>query len=128
MEENRLFGDKFDFDAWVALARSDVGEFERQRQAWLERTIGEHGGDKIRLRGVQCRIDSEIRKANAQFSGLMLDSIFELNDHLNRFISDQSSFVEVRIVKDEAPSDGIALILAFRPIGSAQTGDERNRI
>lgn len=58
-----LLEEEFDFDFWAELARSDPEAFNRRRRELLEKAIRHSTSDKQRLRGLQCRIDLERKKA-----------------------------------------------------------------
>lgn len=54
----------FDFDQWLALAKSQPEDFEAKRLALIEQTIHSAPADmQQRLRGLQWRIDMERRRA-----------------------------------------------------------------
>ncbi len=80
----------YDFDAWAALAKSDPEGFELRRRELIEAAIQSRPGGERRLRGLQCRIDLERRKARTplkacfRLSALMWDSFVDLREGLNR--------------------------------------------
>jgi Protein of unknown function (DUF3135) len=74
--------EKFDFDAWMTLARADPEEFERRRRAAIERAISRASlRSQPRLRGLQWRIDMERERARTpmaaciRLSSMMWDSV-----------------------------------------------------
>ena len=88
--------DNFDFDEWAMLARTDPDEFEQRRRAVIESLISSSHNVR-RLRGLQCRIDLERRRAGTplksclRLSTLMWDAFMELNDSLNILVGNGST-------------------------------------
>jgi len=77
--------DNFDFDTWAMLARTAPDDFEQRRRAVIESQIS--SSDNVRrLRGLQWRIDIEIRRAHTplksclRLSTLMWDAFIDLNN------------------------------------------------
>jgi len=94
MDESQSFD--FDFDEWSMLARSDPEAFDRKRRETLWRVV--EGNENFRrLRGLQCRIDLERRRARTPLkaclclSDMMWNSFFELKDALNHAYADNKT-------------------------------------
>lgn len=85
--------DVFDFDSWAALAKYDQEAFEESRQERIREVIEKsvhNGGNGRRLRGLQCRIDMERRRARTplkaciRLSSMMWDSVVDLSETLEQ--------------------------------------------
>lgn len=80
----------FDFDEWSTLANTSPKEFEDRRHLAIEKVIAS-GTNVRRLRGLQCRIDLERRRARTplkaciRLSAMMWDSFLDCRDELNQF-------------------------------------------
>ncbi|WP_207061983.1 DUF3135 domain-containing protein [Motiliproteus sp. SC1-56] len=77
------------FDELKELARTDPQAFDRLRQTVCEEFINSiPAAHQRRLKGVQFRVNHEIRRAKTplagliKVSGMMHDSLHELSDHL----------------------------------------------
>lgn len=81
--------ENFDFDEWSTLASLSPQEFEDRRQSAIENVIA-HATNVRRLRGLQCRIDLERRRARTplkaciRLSAMMWDSFLDYRKALNR--------------------------------------------
>jgi hypothetical protein len=80
----------FDPDEWARLAREDPAEFERRKQAAVEGVIAQAPPHlKTRLRGLQSRVELELRRARTPLAGalrlqtLMWDQFEALRAALN---------------------------------------------
>lgn len=80
----------FDFDEWLALAKSSPEIFEQRRREYLHATILRNG-DTPRLKAMQSRIDLERVRARTPFKaclkiyGLMWDSFLHMDERLIEF-------------------------------------------
>lgn len=83
--------ENFDFDEWSSLAKIAPDEFETRRHRAIEQIIS-NGSNVRRLRGLQCRIDLERRRARTplqaclRLSSMMWDSFDECRSELNHFV------------------------------------------
>lgn len=81
--------ENFDFDEWSTLANMSPKEFEDRRHHAIENVIA-NGTNVRRLRGLQCRIDLERRRARTplkaciRLSSMMWDSFLEYRNELNQ--------------------------------------------
>ena len=106
-----MYSDLPDFDTMMAMHRDNPEELERLR-AELTGEVLKQAPDEIkrRLKGLQFRINMELRKAKTpqarciKMSSMMHDAFSELNHRLNHFGDDQ----------DEEPTRP-AQIIKFRP-------------
>lgn len=79
---------KFDFDDWSRLGSTDPERFEQIRQHALAGFLAARSNDR-RLRGLQCRIDLERRKARTplkaclMLSAMMWAKFYDLREVLN---------------------------------------------
>jgi len=63
---------EFDPQEWERLARNDRDEFDRRRRAAIDAVIAQApAGLQGRLRGLQCRVDLELRKAHTPLAGAL---------------------------------------------------------
>jgi len=93
--------DRFNFDAWAALARAAPDEFEQQRREMVEALISD-GSNIRRLQGLQSRIELERMRARTplkaclRLSTLMWDTFLDCRDALNAFAEqhDKSASVD----------------------------------
>ena len=86
----------FDIAEWQRLAQQDPGEFERRRQAsitaFIEQAPPEH---RVRLRGLQFRIDLERRRAKTplgaaiRLQSLMWERFGELREALMGLVNEE---------------------------------------
>lgn len=81
---------EFDAQEWARLAQEDPLEFQRRRQALIDSVIAQAPAPiQDRLRGLQCRVDLELRKARTPLAGalrlqtLMWDQFEQLRAALN---------------------------------------------
>ena len=105
----------FDFDEWVALAKTAPEDFEQRRRQCLDAVILRNG-DSCRLKAMQCRIDLErVRartpiKACIRIYGLMWDSFLHMDETLVGFL-----LSDLRDVNAPIPHTRQAKLLTFRP-------------
>lgn len=85
----QLIEREFDFNEWVALARTDPDGFARRRLAWIQEVISSaHENNHARLERLQFRIDAKRRlartsmKACLQLSSMMWNSFFDMKESL----------------------------------------------
>jgi hypothetical protein len=63
---------EFDPQEWESLARNDPDEFDRRRRAAIDAVIAcAPAALQDRLRGLQCRVDLELRKARTPLAGAL---------------------------------------------------------
>jgi hypothetical protein len=85
--------DKFDFDAWSKMAKTDPDKFEQLRRDVIDNYISSSSNIR-RLQGLQCNIDLErIRartslKACLRLSTLMWDAFMDMNNELNSYLKE----------------------------------------
>jgi len=105
----------FDFDYWVALARSDPKTFDLHRQEFIRAQIGRFPRESHeRLTRFQWRLDAERRPSSAlgaciRVSGKMWDAFSRLDRMLNHLRSDMSALDAVKLKR----SDGLAEVIMF---------------
>lgn len=83
--------ENFDFDEWTNLANISPEEFEQRRHRAIEKVIA-NGTNSRRLRGLQCRIDLERRRARTplkaciRLSSMMWASLMDCRNELNQLV------------------------------------------
>ena len=100
--------DAFDFDVWAALANDSPDAFDELKQRYIEAIVLEYCRsreiDPRKSRGLQWRIDMEIRKSRTplksclRLSSVMWDSFLEMRKALDLLL------VECRKYRAEATS------------------------
>jgi hypothetical protein len=103
--------DKFDFDAWSKMAKTDPDKFEQLRRNVIDSYISSSSNIR-RMQGLQCNIDLErIRahtplKACLRLSTLMWDAFMDLNNELNTYLKES-----YKTTSASSYSGGIAKII-----------------
>jgi len=85
----------FDFDEWMTLAKTNPTQFERRRQAMIEKLIRSRKPEsQRRLRGLQFRIDLERRRCRTPIAACV---------RLNELLMDQFSSQLAPILTGDLP-------------------------
>ncbi len=85
----------FDFDEWMNLAKTNPAKFEQRRQAMIDKLIRSRAAEsQRRLRGLQCRIDLERRRARSPLAACV---------RLNELMMDQFSSQLAPMLTGELP-------------------------
>jgi len=121
----------FDPQYWLELAKTDPEAFERARLEAIETFIASTPSEvQDRLRGLQCRIDLERRKAKTplgaavRLQSLMWDRFESLRAALNDLRDMDLSAPE----PEAKPSQSAAVIPFRRTHGDASTDDPGSRL
>lgn len=95
---------EFNFDMWAQLAKEDPEEFERKRRATINTVLSKAPASmQNRLRGLQWRIDMEIKRSKNPLDGcirinrMMIDTIYApggLLESLHRLTDNRSLSTE----------------------------------
>ncbi len=121
----------FDPQYWLELAKDDPEAFERARLEAIETFIASAPPEvQDRLRGLQCRIDLERRKAKTplgaavRLQSLMWDRFESLRAALNDLRD-----MDLTAPQPEVKSSRTAAVIPFRPSsGDASTDDSGSRL
>jgi hypothetical protein len=110
----------FDFDRWAELAKADPQAFEVWRDAIIEEAIQNAPADcHQRMRGLQCRIDLERRRARTplkacmRLSSLMWHSVMGENGLLDA-LNGMGRSLQGAPVASTDPARAPAKVLVFR--------------
>lgn len=112
--------DKFDFETWAELAKTDPAAFEEKRKALMQEVI-EQSPDKYkqRLEGIQFQVDGQRQIAKnpidsmQRIYGMMMDKVFK-EDGLLHALESLSKPQQTKPIVTRKRKDAKADVVSFR--------------
>ncbi len=106
----------FDFDEWMQLAKNNPQQFERRRQAMIDKLIRSRALEtQRRLRGLQFRIDLERKRCRTPLAACVRLNEMLMDQFSNQLAPILTGELPTPAVQEPSSADGPARILPFKP-------------